>query len=709
MEKPKKKVKGQQDESLAKKTSLAIGIMVASSLLVLIVISAILSSTFLTRSIKGEFEGIASKNGVMVQAVLDNASSAAESLQEYIEDQYTTFDQTGYTGETQKSVLYDVNLQSMNKAIEEYFLNTAWSTVGNSNDISGMGIFFEPDAFDPGIKDYSIYVNDDTAKDRSCLSYGSYEDYGSQEYYTEAADSKTEYFTKPYTDQGNLMITAAYPIVHNDQVQGVIVVDINIANFSRLQSTDADYPSMYVDILMDDSTMVYDSESEEYIGQKVSDLIGEAQYKKIQAGIDTGESFSVNTRRDNGSQVSRFYYPISAGSRTWWAVSVLNKSDLQKNTVMLVLMMAAIGIISVVVIVVMAGRLLFKYIKPIDKVVDASQQLKAGDFNIEVQAESNDEIGKLSDAFSDAAQILRNIIHDLKSVLQEMSENNFDIKPAVDYVGDFESIKQSLYAVVSDLSKTLKEINNVSEEVSSNADNISQGAQSLTEGATDQASSVEELQATITNVSEEVTKNAESAKAANEMAQHVGEEIKITNTSMQEVVAAMETINETSMQINAIIASINDIASQTNLLALNASIEAARAGEAGKGFAVVATHVGELATQSAQAAKDSTELIANTLQAVEKGKTLVDVAAGKLIGAADKTGELVTHIGEISAASESQATALSQLLLATDQIAAVVEENTAMAEESAASSEELAAQAAKLKDLIGVFKLYEQK
>jgi len=123
----------------------------------------------------------------------------------------------------------------------------------------------------------------------------------------------------------------------------------------------------------------------------------------------------------------------------------------------------------------------------------------------------------------------------------------------------------------------------------------------------------------------------------------------------------------------------------------------------------VATHVGELATQSAQAAKDSTELIANTLQAVEKGKTLVDVAAGKLIGAADKTGELVTHIGEISAASESQATALSQLLLATDQIAAVVEENTAMAEESAASSEELAAQAAKLKDLIGVFKLYEQK
>ena len=695
--------------SLAKKTSFSIGGLVIICLLLMVIVSAILSGSFLTNSINSEFEKIASKNGVMVQNILDSAASTAGDLQSYIESEYDTFAKTGYSGETEKSVLYNVELQEMNKDIENYILNTAWSTVSNSVDISGIGVFFEEGSFDPAIKDYTIYVSDADAENKTCQSYGDYKDYSANEYYQEALQTKKTYFTSPYEDQGNMMITASYPIVYNNEVEGVIVVDINIANFSRLESTDEDYPSMYVDVLMDDSTFVYDSESDEYIGQKLTDLISASESSKIQAEVDKGASFRIATKKDDGSRVVRYFYPITAGEKTWWATSALNRSDLQKNTVKLVVIMVLLAAVSVVVIVIIVARTIRKYIQPIDKVVDASRQLRTGDFNIEIQSESDDEIGELSEAFADASGTLRSVIHDLKDMLQQMAASNFNIRPDVDYPGDFESIKESLIAVVSDLSDTLSEINQVSEQVAANADNISQGAQSLTEGATDQASSVEELQATITNVSEEVDRNAESAQAANEMAQKVGEEITVTNDSMQEVVKAMEVISDTSMQINSVINTINDIASQTNLLALNASIEAARAGEAGKGFAVVATQVGQLATQSAEAAKGSTELIANTLQAVESGKNLVDVAANKLVEAAGKTNELVEHIGEISKASDNQAAALNQILQAADQIASVVEENTAMAEQSEASSEELAAQAAKLKQLIEVFKLYEEK
>lgn len=51
-----------------------------------------------------------------------------------------------------------MKLQRLNKKIENYILNTAWSTVGNSDDISGIGVFFEEDAFDPAVKDYTIYI-----------------------------------------------------------------------------------------------------------------------------------------------------------------------------------------------------------------------------------------------------------------------------------------------------------------------------------------------------------------------------------------------------------------------------------------------------------------------------------------------------------------------------------------------------------------------
>ncbi len=704
----KKKLKNGSRGSLARKTSYAIGNVVIMCMLVMIVISASMSGVFLSSSIRGEFEEIAKNNGLTVQKVIDTASNTASGMQTFIESEYDDYAKNGYSGETEESVLYKVKLQRMNKEIENYVLNTAWSTVADSDDIFGIGVFFEQGAFDPAVKDYSLYISENDAKAKTCRSYGAYADYSNNDYYKKAIETKKAYFTNPYTDNGVKMITASYPVIYNDKVQGVITVDININNFSRLECDTDKYPSMYVDIFTDDSTFVYDSEDEDaYYGKKLTEILDAKQYVKIQKGIDTGKSFNVNTRRDNGSYVSRFYTPITAGEQTWWAVSVLNRSDLNKNTVKLVVIMVIISIISILVIVTMASKQLFKHIKPIEKVVDASRQLCNGDFNIEIRAESEDEIGMLSEAFSDAAGTLRGIIHDLQDVLRQMADNDFAIAPAVEYPGDFESIKQSLLAVVSDLSNTLSEINIVSEQVAANAENISEGAQSLTEGATDQASSVEELQATISNVSEEVGQNAEHARKANEMAQNVGDEITNTNTSMQQVVEAMEVINNTSMQINSIISSIDDIASQTNLLALNASIEAARAGEAGKGFAVVATQVGELATQSAEAARNSTELIANTIRAVEQGKTLVDEAAGKLVTAAGRTNDLVENIGKITEASENQADALSQLLLAADQIAAVVQENTAMAEESSASSEELAAQAAKLKELIGVFNLHQ--
>ena len=60
---------------------------------------------------------------------------------------------------------------------------------------------------------------------------------------------------------------------------------------------------------------------------------------KIQKGIDTGSSFSVTTKKDDGSKVERYYAPIKAVNQTWWAASALNKTDLERNTIILVVFM----------------------------------------------------------------------------------------------------------------------------------------------------------------------------------------------------------------------------------------------------------------------------------------------------------------------------------------------------------------------------------
>ena len=159
------------------------------------------------------------------------------------------------------------------------------------------------------------------------------------------------------------------------------------------------------------------------------------------------------------------------------------------------------------------------------------------------------------------------------------------------------------------------------------------------------------------------------------------------------------------MTIAEKISIVQEIARQTDLLALNAAVEAARAGEQGRGFAVVASEVRSLAGRSAEAAKEIKSLINASVERVEQGSTLVDQAGATMAEVVGAIRRVTDIMGEISAASNEQASGVAQVGEAVTQMDQATQQNAALVEQMAAAASSLKTQAQELVQVVAVFKL----
>jgi len=337
-------------------------------------------------------------------------------------------------------------------------------------------------------------------------------------------------------------------------------------------------------------------------------------------------------------------------------------------------------------------------------------QLSDGDLNSPVsEVRTGDELETLSIATGNTISNLSRIIFDIDNTMKEFSKGNFVLDTNIEYMGDLEGIRSSIEEFANNISSTLLQINDSSEQVANGSEQVSSGAQALSQGATEQASSTQELSATIFEIASQLKLTAENAAIAKQISIKSSVATTQVQKQMQEMVAAMNEINNTSNEIGKIAKNIDDIAFQTNILALNAAVEAARAGAAGKGFAVVADEVRNLAGKSAESAKSTTALIESSLVAIENGTKIVletVKSMEEVISGSEKSAEVIQFIAD---ASVEQEHSISSVSVGIEQVSAVVQINSATAEESAAISEELSAQANMLKNLIGNFKLQEDK
>lgn len=400
------------------------------------------------------------------------------------------------------------------------------------------------------------------------------------------------------------------------------------------------------------------------------------------------------------------------------AISLGDTTDKASNKAAITtFIFAAAGIVCIIVCLSIAWilakrtskKVLETIIAPLKSVENTADEMMKGNLHSTLDYKSDDELGRLAHSLRNSIAILGSYVDDIDRAMKLFAEGNFDVKPEVEWKGDFVGILNSFMLFEESMAETIKGIQRVSDEVSSAAEQVASSSNELADGATNQAAVVEELTATVAGVAEQVENNSQSAKQISSRVGNLGDAISESNSKMQEMVASMNDINEASKEIDKIIATINEIASQTNLLALNASIEAARAGEAGKGFAVVANQVNLLADQSAKAAKESAVLIETSVRAVKKGMTIADETATQLEEVAGSSKMITEEVTDIADTLEQQTAEIKQINEGIEQINDVVQTNSATSQECAAASQQMSSEAENLREMIRRFKVADFK
>ena len=516
-----------------------------------------------------------------------------------------------------------------------------------------------------------------------------------KEYWFRDGETRETIISEPYTDiiTGNMVVAVTAPVYDKSgKITGITGMDINITALNNMAQQHVIGEKGFA-ILITRNHTVLSHQNSAMIMKNTSEV---GLDENIQSSIESQDT-AIKEYDDRGSKVVGCYTPI--GDTGWGILTSLPESELTAKVNGITAKIMTINILALILMIGALTVLSARITKPLKKLTAVTAELVKGNYDVEIHADSQDEVGDLANGMSVLVDKLRTYmlyIDEISGSLDSFADGNLNIDLKQDYSGEFYRLRDSLEKTVAAFSDVIGDITSISSQLASGSMEIANGAQQLANGSSEQSSSIQNLAINITEITENINSSAEHTTALNSQIAAVGSAAFNSNEQMEQMMDAMNRISSESMEIGKIIKTIEDIAFQTNILALNAAVEAARAGAAGKGFAVVADEVRNLATKSSEAAKNTTALIENSIKAVKDGTDIAGETREALSEVVTAVDESSVMIQSISANALKEAEQISHIRSSVDEISSVVHSNSAAAEESSAASEQLSSLAATL-------------
>ncbi|MGC5325578.1 methyl-accepting chemotaxis protein [Brevibacillus sp. SYSU BS000544] len=523
-------------------------------------------------------------------------------------------------------------------------------------------------------------------------------------WYQDAMNKKDQVvLTDPYVDAatGEIVVSASRS---TSDGSGVIALDISLNYLKELTKKAKIGQNGYVFIL---------DKNKKYLVHPTG-TIGE-ENKEVYVGemFGSNETGMLDIQTANGLEKATYL----TNKLTGWKIAGSMQSTEVSNAAQPIFVTTAIVILLAILLGLVQTYFINRsIIKPLHRLVDASQKVSEGDLTQHITVDTNDELGQLSISFNKMSDSLRGVLHQLSDTTEQVA-----------------SLAEQLSANAEQTSKATQHVSRAIDEVSAGAHNQVQGAEESAKAMEEMAVGIQRIAESSSQVSDAANETTSEASQGNQSIQHTVSKMGMINESVQGSASIVQKLGERSQEIGQIVEVISAIAAQTNLLALNAAIEAARAGEHGRGFAVVADEVRKLAEQSNASASQITSLIQEiqtdtgravismdtVVKEVKEGLTVVVEAGEAFKHIYESSQNVADQIREISATSQQMSAGSEEVAASVDDMARIAKDSAYNAdrvnalskeqliaiEEISASSLSLSQKAHELQHLIEKFRL----